>query len=134
MKELIRVRVQYASRQQCCKTHKRPLPFTFYQIVLHWRSEVQSSEATNRNKLSRFEFTAGENIQCTSLMKCSLECTLNKVDNLQIYLFVLLVSPVFSVTSFFQYCRYVSTHFSILYCQIFKYDERLMYFRKHINL
>ena len=25
MKELIRVRVQYASRQQCCKTHKRPL-------------------------------------------------------------------------------------------------------------
>ena len=29
MKELIRVRVQYASRQQCCKTHKRPLTFTF---------------------------------------------------------------------------------------------------------
>ena len=27
MKELIRVRVQYASRQQCCKTHKRPLSF-----------------------------------------------------------------------------------------------------------
>ena len=27
MKELIRVRVQYASRQQCCKTHKWPLPF-----------------------------------------------------------------------------------------------------------
>ena len=26
MKELIRVRVQYALRQQCCKTHKRPLP------------------------------------------------------------------------------------------------------------
>ena len=26
MKGLIRVRVQYASRQQCCKTHKRPLP------------------------------------------------------------------------------------------------------------
>ena len=25
MKELFRVRVQYASRQQCCKTHKRPL-------------------------------------------------------------------------------------------------------------
>jgi len=32
MKELIRVRIQYASRQQCCKTHKRhlPLPFTLY--------------------------------------------------------------------------------------------------------
>ena len=29
MKELIWVRVQYASRQQYCKTHKRPLPFTF---------------------------------------------------------------------------------------------------------
>ena len=26
MKELIRVRVQYASRHQCCKIHKRPLP------------------------------------------------------------------------------------------------------------
>ena len=25
MKELIRVRLQYALRQQCCKTHKRPL-------------------------------------------------------------------------------------------------------------
>jgi len=31
MKELIRVRVQYASRQQCCKTHKRPLPLPLYQ-------------------------------------------------------------------------------------------------------
>ena len=30
MKELIRVRVQYASRQQCCKTHKRPLPYLFF--------------------------------------------------------------------------------------------------------
>ena len=29
MKELIRVSVQYASRQQCCKTHKRPLPYLF---------------------------------------------------------------------------------------------------------
>ena len=29
MKELIRVRVQYASRQRCCKTHKRPLPLPF---------------------------------------------------------------------------------------------------------
>jgi len=26
MKELFRVRVQYASRHQCCKTHKQPLP------------------------------------------------------------------------------------------------------------
>jgi len=26
MKELILERIQYASRQQCCKTHKRPLP------------------------------------------------------------------------------------------------------------
>jgi len=30
MKEQIRVRVQYASRQQCCKTHKRPLPLPFF--------------------------------------------------------------------------------------------------------
>ena len=35
MKELIRVRVQYALRQQCCKTHKRPLPYLYllYCIV-----------------------------------------------------------------------------------------------------
>jgi len=32
MKELIRVRVQYASRQQCCKTHKRPLPLPFTSL------------------------------------------------------------------------------------------------------
>jgi len=33
MKELIRVRVQYASRQQCCKTHKRPLSLPFNLTV-----------------------------------------------------------------------------------------------------
>ena len=33
MKELIRVRVQYASRQQCCETHKRPLLF-FFRLIL----------------------------------------------------------------------------------------------------
>ena len=33
MKELIRVRVQYASRQQCCKTHKRPLPLPLGFVV-----------------------------------------------------------------------------------------------------
>ena len=32
MKELIRVRVQYASRQQCCKTHKRPLSLPLYKV------------------------------------------------------------------------------------------------------
>ena len=34
MKELIWVRAQYALRQQCCKTHKRPLPFSFFGRVL----------------------------------------------------------------------------------------------------
>jgi hypothetical protein len=34
MKELVQVRVQYATRQQCCKTHKRPLPFTSTTIFL----------------------------------------------------------------------------------------------------
>ena len=33
MKELIRVTVQYASRQQCCKTHNRPFPLP-YLILL----------------------------------------------------------------------------------------------------
>jgi len=35
MKELIRVRVQYASRQQCCKTHKRP-----YSLMIPNRSFI----------------------------------------------------------------------------------------------
>ena len=41
MKELIRVRVQYASRQQCCKTHKRSLPF-FFQCFVHvkWSEDL----------------------------------------------------------------------------------------------
>ena len=40
MKEIIRVRVQYASRQQCCKTHKRPLPFTFLAIGMAHRFQT----------------------------------------------------------------------------------------------
>jgi hypothetical protein len=31
MKELFRVRVQYATRQQCCKTHKRPLHLPLHE-------------------------------------------------------------------------------------------------------
>jgi hypothetical protein len=33
MKELVRVRVQYATRQQCCKTHKRPFTFVLDSIT-----------------------------------------------------------------------------------------------------
>jgi len=42
MKEFIRVRVQYASRQQCCKTHKRPLSFFYTNPA----GSVGSSHAT----------------------------------------------------------------------------------------
>ena len=38
MKELIRVRVQYASRQQCCKTHKWPLPFYLLEYRDLWKN------------------------------------------------------------------------------------------------
>ena len=51
MKELIRVRVQYASKQQCCKTHKLPL------------SEKQVSEVWERKKKCVFgnqESTGGK--------------------------------------------------------------------------
>ena len=48
MKELIRVRVKYASRQQCCKTYKRPLHFT----VLHLKySSKRVNYALNVYKL-----------------------------------------------------------------------------------
>ena len=46
MKELFRVRVQYASRHQCCKKHKRPLPFTFTSVsdnVLGGASQAMDS-------------------------------------------------------------------------------------------
>ena len=43
MKELIWVRVQYASRQQCCKTHKRPLPFRkcLHFIRQLWKNMIE---------------------------------------------------------------------------------------------
>jgi len=34
MKELIRVRVQYASRQRCCKTHKWPFNLFLCQYIM----------------------------------------------------------------------------------------------------
>jgi len=40
MKELIRVRVQYASREQCCKTHKRPLPLPLQYTSLKPKQET----------------------------------------------------------------------------------------------
>ena len=46
MKELIRVRVQYASRQQCCKTYKRPLPIYLYlqhNLMFYWNHSYSLS-------------------------------------------------------------------------------------------
>ena len=45
MKELIRVRVRYASRQQCCKTHKRPLPLPF--------TDIATKQATNERNVMK---------------------------------------------------------------------------------
>ena len=41
MKELIWVRVQYASRHQCCKTHKRPLPLPYTAFYSSIRKAVE---------------------------------------------------------------------------------------------
>ena len=46
MKELIRVRVQYASRQQCCKTHKRSL------LTFNKRNELSPNHHAKQNVLS----------------------------------------------------------------------------------
>ena len=46
MKELIWVRVQYASRHQCCKTHKRPLPF--YLLLKTKDSYTDQARSTHR--------------------------------------------------------------------------------------
>jgi len=52
MKELIWVRVQYASRQQCCKTHKRPLlcvcVFMDQAPELSWSTLYLCSNVTHR--------------------------------------------------------------------------------------
>ena len=51
MKELIRVK--YASRQQCCKTHKRPLRFTFYHSYhIHMEARLFSQPQCNINTFS----------------------------------------------------------------------------------
>jgi len=59
MKDLIRVRVQYASRQQCCKTHKRPLPLPLASLNLQehlhiiekwlkkWKIKVKESKSSH---------------------------------------------------------------------------------------
>jgi len=56
MKELIRVRVQYASRQQCCKTHKRPLPLPLYVNVSTYGIPLWGSAShSNIEILQRFQ-------------------------------------------------------------------------------
>jgi hypothetical protein len=45
MKELVRVRVQYATRQQCCKTHKRPLPYLTF-CPAYYRNALYSAMKT----------------------------------------------------------------------------------------
>ena len=73
MKELIRVRVKYASRHKCCKTHKRALPFyTFshkenkiinlqkldnYNFHVIERLAVQSTERSAEHKVKSFTFS-----------------------------------------------------------------------------
>ena len=62
MKELIRLRVQYASRQQCCKTHKRHLPLPLHPMY-QWRqwpwitgtigSHPESEEARNMDGVQK---------------------------------------------------------------------------------
>ena len=63
MKELIRVRVQYASRQQCCKTHKRPLPFylqtpEFSSIATRLQTGRLKNLGSIPGRPSNFIFTA----------------------------------------------------------------------------
>ena len=54
MKELIRVRLQYASRQQCCKTTKWPLPFTFLPYILTYISNFYTKFTFCIRKLNYF--------------------------------------------------------------------------------
>ena len=80
MKELIRVRVQYASRQQCCKTHKRPLPlpftFIFFRVVIHFEvtSPPPSSGLKKETERSSETPASTENTQIQpktpSILKC----------------------------------------------------------------
>jgi len=69
MKELIRVRVQYASRQQCCKTHKRPLPVPFRRRIERKIEDVLAED--------QFGFRRGKGIWNTTSVVSIPERTLD---------------------------------------------------------
>ena len=70
MKELIRVRVQYASKQQCCKTHKRPLPLPFFTVTRRLTTGMRSEKCVVR----RFRHLANV-----------IECTYTKLESTAYY-------------------------------------------------
>jgi len=57
MKELIRVRVQYASRQQCCKTHKRPLPLPLPYRSLQFVKPLPEPNSWSRVRIQKLAVT-----------------------------------------------------------------------------
>ena len=72
MKELIRIRVQYASRQQCCKTHKRPFyglrSHIKYSAVCHRVLDVDSGSG----RLIYFNLFRYIGIKSPAVCKCRL--------------------------------------------------------------
>ena len=73
MKELIRVRVQYGSRQQCCKSHKRPLPLPFTlrnkNIVKEESSEIAECGCYKVLNGEKYQAGSEESYGCLEAMQ-----------------------------------------------------------------
>ena len=75
MKELIRIRVQYALRQQFCKTHKRPLPFTNkHTAKLHHVGSLYILTYDERKLKHKvvLPYLTNKNVLCASSILCLL--------------------------------------------------------------
>ena len=88
MKELIRERVQYASRQQCCKTHKRPLLLPLRHAVQP-RNCVEETFCAVLN-VSRQQNSSGEKCEEPKKTQLNMQKTKEKKTHTHIYIYIYL--------------------------------------------
>jgi len=79
MKELIWVRVQYAARHQCCKTHKRPLPLP---SLMKLQLSRQFFEKSSNTKFHENLSSGRRAVPCGQTDMTTLIVTLRNIANL----------------------------------------------------
>ena len=116
MKELIRVRVQYDSRQQCCKTHERALPylhlicvtcFTFKNITSYSQNVFMfrikpKTNITSLHRINRFVLIVEKRVYCavrTKLLNRLITLTEFGLESLQYIIKCLVKLEVLRVTA-----------------------------------